>query len=340
MAYLSVVFPCWNAERFIPGIIDCLLSQTYTNWQAIFVDDQSTDNTIKLLQHFGNKDNRIKYFVRDRLPKGAPTCRNIGYELARGSKYIIYFDVDDLFAPYCFEQRVRYMDNHPNLDFGIFPAIMLCQTHSLQYVYGYKIFEDSLKAMLNWTLPMVGWTNIYRYKSLEIHSLRWDEKLKSMQDTDMNIQALTKKCEYEYADTQPDYFYRVFNDTNSISKKISDKEHLLSHLYLLQKILDNLSEEQFAKYDQDIKCYLLKFVRIFSSDKLIMRKFCEIPWVNCHRWYSMRSYICALTNPKIIRILFPVIENRNRKNAQFWEKKMSAIYYEVIKYGKNFDELW
>ena len=340
MEKLSVIFPCWNAERFIPDVIDCLLSQTYTNWQAIFVDDQSTDNTVKLLQHYKKKDNRIKIFVRDRLPKGAPTCRNLGYELSFGSKYIIYFDVDDLFAPYCFEQRVRFMDNNPNLDFGIFPAIMLCQNDKFHYVYGYKIFEDSLKAMLNWTLPIVGWTNIYRYQFLQENSIRWDERLRSMQDSDINIQTLTKDSYFKYAEANPDYFYRIFNDTNTISKQLADKEHLQSHLYLIEKILGELSEEQLIRYNRDLKCYLLKFVRLFTSDKTIMRNFCMIPWVKSHWWYSIRSYICSLTSPKIIRLLFPVIERRNRKNTQVWEQKMNAIYDNVIIYGKKYSDMW
>lgn len=60
--------------------------------------------------------------VINTLIKGAQSCRNYAINFVNGT-YLIYLDADDLIASYCFEQRVDYLENHPELDFAVFPMI-------------------------------------------------------------------------------------------------------------------------------------------------------------------------------------------------------------------------
>lgn len=331
---LTVVVPCWNCEKYIAQLINCILNQSFQDWRLLLIDDHSTDNTAAIIKVFTQKDQRIEYHLRERLPKGAQTCRNIGFSLANNSEYIIFFDADDLIAPYCFEQRISYMNLHKDLDFAIFPALMVCEDNKYHYVYGYKLFDDSLKALLNWTLPMVGWTNIYRVASYKERKLEWDENLLSMQDSDFNIQALLKGCKYQYVETQPDYFYRIFKTSGSISSKICSNQHLKSHLYLIRKILSSLDENQLEKYNKDLECYLLKFIRIFATNVSIMKDFINIPWVKKRKWYAIRALACAYISPKTIRLFFPTINRLNLRNIQKWESLMNEKYMNIKSYDK------
>ena len=97
-------------------------AQTFIDWQAFIVDDGSEDQSEETIKSFEKADPRIHYVKRGTEPKGAQTCRNIGLRLAADSKYILFFDADDVFAPFCSQQRVHYMENHPDLDFAVFPA--------------------------------------------------------------------------------------------------------------------------------------------------------------------------------------------------------------------------
>ena len=62
--FISVVIPCYNASNTLIRVFNSLLMQSYSNWEAIFVDDGSTDNTQQLIKKFigKNTDRQIHYY--------------------------------------------------------------------------------------------------------------------------------------------------------------------------------------------------------------------------------------------------------------------------------------
>lgn len=289
---LAIIIPSWNSAEYIGGMIEGIIANTFKDWKCFVVDDQSTDNSCEVVNAYSQKDERIILAVRNREPKGAQTCRNIGFELSKGAEYVIWFDADDLIAPYCFKQRVEYMDRHSELDFGVFPA----KTFEKEIwditdeccTYGIRFGEDPLGDMLKWCLPMVGWTNIYRRTSVLKFNLKWDEKVLSMQDSDFNISALVKGMKYGYAwdeSANTDYFYRkAENKWKSVSIKIFGKEHLNSHLYLLEKIFSSLSSEQKKKYKRNLECYSYRFAELLCQSEGAYKCLLSNRWIsNNHR---------------------------------------------------------
>jgi glycosyltransferase involved in cell wall biosynthesis len=96
---VSIVMPAYNEERFIAETIGYVQQQTYTNWELLVVDDRSNDSTQAVVASFAEKDERIKLIIRNREPKGAQACRNIGVMTASG-QYILVLDSDDIIRPY------------------------------------------------------------------------------------------------------------------------------------------------------------------------------------------------------------------------------------------------
>lgn len=105
---VSIVTPCYNAERYIADTITSVQAQTYTKWEMMVVDDCSTDNSAEVIKKLAREDSRIKYFKTDK-PSGSPTKpRNIALDKARG-EYIAFLDADDLWLPQKLEEQLAFM---------------------------------------------------------------------------------------------------------------------------------------------------------------------------------------------------------------------------------------
>lgn len=105
---VSIVTPCYNAERYIADTIASVQAQTYTKWEMMVVDDCSTDNSAEVIKRLAREDSRIKYFKTDK-PSGSPTKpRNIALDKARG-EYIAFLDADDLWLPQKLEEQLAFM---------------------------------------------------------------------------------------------------------------------------------------------------------------------------------------------------------------------------------------
>ena len=108
---MSIITPCYNAERFIAQAIESVLAQTYTDWEMLIVDDCSKDNTIKIVQQYVDKDERIKLFCLQKN-SGAGIARNKSIEEAKG-RFIAFLDSDDIWFPNKLETQINFMlDNN------------------------------------------------------------------------------------------------------------------------------------------------------------------------------------------------------------------------------------
>lgn len=90
----SVIMPVYNAEEWLEWGIQCMLGQTYTNWELICVDDGSSDSSAEILKKYEASDSRIKYVYQKNA--GVSTARNTGIRLAM-AEYILFLDSDDYF---------------------------------------------------------------------------------------------------------------------------------------------------------------------------------------------------------------------------------------------------
>ena len=89
---LSIIIPVWNNPKSIKKITSSILSQSFSDFELILVDDGSTDDTLQRLQGIAAGDSRVRVFTK---PNGGPSsARNLGLDEANG-KYIQFFDSDD-----------------------------------------------------------------------------------------------------------------------------------------------------------------------------------------------------------------------------------------------------
>ena len=98
-----------------------LAAQTHADFEAIVIDDHSSDDTADRLAGLAASDGRFRVLSLPADRHGAPAARNLGMREAR-APLILFLDSDDLLAPHCLEQRLALMHGRPELDFAVFPC--------------------------------------------------------------------------------------------------------------------------------------------------------------------------------------------------------------------------
>lgn len=94
--FFSVIICTHNRARLLPRALDSLLAQSESDWEAIIVDDGSTDNTIELVERYSFLCPNIRLFQRS-CNRGVAAARNIGVKLSKG-RFVTFLDSDDEYA--------------------------------------------------------------------------------------------------------------------------------------------------------------------------------------------------------------------------------------------------
>ncbi len=102
---VSIIMPSYNTGKFIEETINSVISQTYSNWELIIVDDCSTDNTDEILKNIN--DDRIIY-LKNEKNSGAAVSRNKALREAKG-RWMAFLDSDDLWVPQKLEKQIKFM---------------------------------------------------------------------------------------------------------------------------------------------------------------------------------------------------------------------------------------
>ena len=110
---VSIIVNCHNGQKYLKGCIESALNQTYKNWELIFWDNASTDESRKILYKF--KDSRIKYF-KSEIFTSLYEARNLAIAKAKGD-YVGFLDTDDLWIEDKIEKQISFLEK--NKDFKI-----------------------------------------------------------------------------------------------------------------------------------------------------------------------------------------------------------------------------
>lgn len=123
MCKVTIVVPVYNVEKYLAECLDSLIHQTLREIEIICVNDGSTDGSLKILEAYQKKDERIK--VINQKNRGLSIARNVGFDIAKG-EYVYFCDSDDYLALNAMEKCYETAKMH-NVDVLRF---------------GYRIFDD------------------------------------------------------------------------------------------------------------------------------------------------------------------------------------------------------
>jgi glycosyltransferase involved in cell wall biosynthesis len=105
---VSIIMNCHNGEKYLKQAINSILTQTYENWEIIFWDNQSNDESAKIFKDYN--DDRLKYYLADTHDEILNRARNSALKKAKG-EYIAFLDTDDWWLPKKLEMQIPLFDD-------------------------------------------------------------------------------------------------------------------------------------------------------------------------------------------------------------------------------------
>lgn len=136
MPQISVIMGIYNCADTLEEAVDCIINQSFTDWELIMCDDFSSDNTYEIALKIAEKDSRIRIIKNEKNLTLAPTLNKCARE-AKG-KYLARMDGDDICALDRFQKEIDILDNHPEY------AVVSCQMNLFDYegVYRVVVYPD------------------------------------------------------------------------------------------------------------------------------------------------------------------------------------------------------
>lgn len=192
---ISIIIPCYNSEKFIRKTIVSIKNQTYLNFEVIFVDDGSKDNTVKVINE-NLEGSNINYTIIKQKNSGVSSARNKGILNCKG-KYIFFLDSDD-FIENTFVEKMANKAIKENLD------IVWCGYDYIgddgnilhKYVTKYKFQENNslgvevLQNHLKYIISLCNINIMYKRELIISNNISFIEKCYYGEDQEFIIKAL------------------------------------------------------------------------------------------------------------------------------------------------------
>ncbi len=246
---VSVIIPAYNVENFIDRCLDSLINQSYTNWEAIVVDDGSTDTTWQCIEAYSKIDSRIRPFRKANT--GVSKARNFALRKVNG-EYIQFLDADDCLKEDSISTAINALQNTGS-DWVSFQYESFTEDNSplkeYNFISGQISLNDSnqcflfiVNTLLDYDVGYEIWSKLYKTSIIEDNNLRFLEDCKVGEDLAFNIgYAMHAKSINCISDRL--YLYRQRID--SVMAQHTSFKQIIKERYQLVKELRNYFAGQY-----------------------------------------------------------------------------------------------
>ena len=235
---ISIIIPTYNRALIIGDTIASILTQSYTHWECIIVDDGSTDNTQEIIASLSKINPSIHYYKRpSTLPKGPNSCRNFGFSKSKGA-ILNWFDSDDLYLPDALQTMVAKFSVDVDLVVAKLEIVDLLSKRKIREsaIQSNQIIEDYFTGKISYYVCGPFWNRLFIEKQKSL----FDEKLRNLDDWDFNMRMVLQNPKIVYIDKA--IIQYQFHE-NSLSQEIRkfNFDEIESEIYAREKMLKILS---------------------------------------------------------------------------------------------------
>jgi len=221
---ISVIIPVYNAQIFLHKCINSILTQNFTDFELLLIDDGSQDDSGKICDEFEVKDRRIRVFHK--INEGVSSSRNFGINKANG-EWICFVDSDDWLDNGAFQEIISSIENK-NVDLVIWGIKLVYDKHIKEIIVPTAgLFNTSTEVSeLLIRSDIKGYfgspcTKLYSSSIIKLNKLYFDNNLSLMEDCKFNY-SYFKYISSVFAIPKSYYNYRLGHNSLSLSNNYPD----------------------------------------------------------------------------------------------------------------------
>lgn len=287
MLDVSIIIPVYNAEKYLDKCLKSVLNQTFTNFEVIVIDDNSTDETNEMASLWAVKDDRVRLLKN--VGKGVSLARNYGLKNAKG-RFVAFLDVDDTMSPIMIETMVKIREENE------------CQCVVVSYTSDYRELSpktapsDSILIKSPETYNLLTrnekgaggyvWNKLYDRSIIEQNSLQFDPEVASGEDFLFNFQYFKYVKHIVYCRRKL-YYYRL-SENSAVNRLDNPRWFDIIHSY--EKVMGSGVSSDILEY------FSYDFVQLIL-EAIYRTKYCKAGKYTYKELLSLKRMYAKL-NPK------------------------------------------
>lgn len=272
MITVSVIVPVYNGSKYIHNVYASLAHQTFEDFEVIFIDDGSKDNSLELIKKFANQNQSLKVRIKSITHSGLAAARNEGIRIA-GGEFVAFLDCDDFwFADKLRNQVAAFKDNDIGAVFS--QVVYLKNSNTLaNHQSNISTYSDSPKSILDGKFIIFGGGSNVMCKTKIIRELGgFDETLRYGEDLDMWLRIAQISTVYQL----PQVGARIWIRTDSMQRIKNPRVQirlLSDKLKIYRKWIDSIDESTLRFLTQDFVDATLNNIKTSSFHELLLGTF-------------------------------------------------------------------
>ena len=256
--FVSIIVNCFNGEKYLNQALQSAINQTFKNWELIFWDNQSTDNSKKTFLQI--KEERFKYFCSDHHTT-LYEARNKAIEKSKG-EFIAFLDVDDWWEKSKLEKQIVFFED-PKVGLVYSNLYLFNENKKKRKIYSKKILKSGYLTKDLLKNYNIGITTLILRKSAYKAEKGFDNQYNVIGDFDL---VLRLSCNWKFQSVQePLSYYRIHNDNFILKNNFLEIEEFQKWISD-QKIFSNKNFTSSLKFVNQ-RIIFLKTIKYIKDGK-------------------------------------------------------------------------
>lgn len=302
---ISIIIPCYNAEKTIERCLESVINQTYKNIEIIVINDGSVDRTDSIIKRY-TTDKRIKYYNRSN--HGIGKTRNFGIEKANG-KYITFLDSDDYLPNDAIDNLYKLAQKN-KLDLVVSDYYVDNKNIKSEKIKSFSITNVKNNPDLILDVNLAPWNKLYKKELIE--NIKFEENLK-YEDAPFVIESIIKAKRIGKLDKET--YYYVVNPNSETTIRDERIFDIFKILDIIGRLVENKKELT--------EVYKTLCVRIICNYNIQQRYQKKIKTAN--RFINKGFYYMKKVDPKYKHSVY--FKNRSKNKALIEKNKFLTKLY-------------